>query len=131
MLRTPAPFPNVGSWALLDDGGTTRAVRILERSGPDALISIGGGFSASANRRLPISSLQNADPLSGEEQAELEKIERRMAGKARPRKADVDRSVALGQRTIHARTLQEILSRLPARHFPAAAAARVAERRVA
>lgn len=126
MLRTPAPYPNVGSWALLEEPGGTKAVRILERDGEEALISIAGEFVASANRRLPVAGLANADALTIDEAVELLAIETRIAGRARPRKADVERESALRHRLIRAEQLQQILAKIPARHFPAAAEARSA-----
>lgn len=124
MLKTPAPFPFVGSWALLDESRATMAVRIIERDGPDAVISIGGEFGASGNRRLPIAALRNADALSAEEKAELAALERRLTGKKRRASAIGRRAEELKGREISAKTLAFLLAKVPARHpiGPAAAA---------
>ncbi len=127
MLRQSAPFPNVGSWALWEHGGKTLAVRIQLRRGDDALISIPSMFGiASGNRNVALAELLDPTPLEPQERAELEALERKVAGRARPRKADVARADALRLRDIHARALQQLLEKLPARHVPEAAAARAA-----
>lgn len=124
MLKTPAPFPNVGAWALLEQGGETLAVRIVYRDGEIAAVAAAGQFAASAAKRVPVSTLLAADALSPDEQAEYAALDARLAGRARPRKADLDRFEALRLRWIRAERLQELLAAVPARHFPAAATKR-------
>ncbi|HEY1605586.1 MAG TPA: hypothetical protein VGF77_08295 [Allosphingosinicella sp.] len=126
MLRTPTSFPNVGSWALLVEAGQTLAVRItgIDPGNPDwVTVSIAGAYTASGTRRLSRTALLNADALSAEERAELDAIDARMAGKARPKKADVDRAKALADRHNRARVLQALLEKQPEKYFPAAATA--------
>lgn len=126
MLRTPAPFPNVGSWALLAENGQTLAVRItaIDPGVPGrVVVSIAGAYTASGTRRLALLSLLNADELTPQERDELAELDARMAGKARPKKADVERAHLLGTRHERAKILRALLEKQPEKHNPAAAEA--------
>jgi hypothetical protein len=123
LLHTPAPFPQVGSWALLQEEGRDLAVRItatVPGEPGQVVVSIAGAFVASAVKRLPLAALRNADALTPDEQAELAAVEARVAGKSRPKKADVARQRELSERDSRAGILRAVLARVPAKHFPAA-----------
>lgn len=126
MLRTPAPFPQVGSWALLREEGREVAVRITATVPDEAgmlLVSVAGEHTASAVKRRPLAALRNTDALSADEQAELAAIDARMAGKARPKKADVERAHLLGTRHERSKILRALLEKQPEKYNPAAAEA--------
>jgi hypothetical protein len=127
MTREPAPFPHVGSWALWHHQGRTLAVRIQLRRGDAALLSIPSFFRvASGNRTIPIAELADPTPLSPREADELDALLSRLSGQKRPRRRDLDRAEALRSRAAHARTLDGLLEKLPAKYVPEAAAARIA-----
>lgn len=125
MIREPALFPYPGSWALWMHNGRALAVRIQLRRGDEAMISIPSYYRvASGDRRVPVSELLDATPLTQADQAELRRLSSAIAGRKRPRKADIDRADALRRRAIDSRLLQEQLAKLSARYAPEAAAAR-------
>jgi hypothetical protein len=122
MLPTPTTFPLPCSFALYEEDGQTLAVHILATEGDDGLVavSVQGRYGASANKSVPLAELKDATPLTT---AELIGYEGRG-------NADSRRAAELRDRYTRAKLLAELLERVPARHFPAAAAA-LRERRVA
>jgi hypothetical protein len=77
MLRVPTPFPEQGSFALLDHDGRTHAVRILQRDQEGFVrISLPARLgAASGNLRVPFDQLIDPTPLTEEERAELKRLE--------------------------------------------------------
>ena len=110
MLATEAPFPQTGSWALYDDGGTTLAVRIITRHPRDgtATIAIDGVRTASGNKRVPLAELRDPTPLTLHEEGEMDKLEREIARAKSPRRSDVARATILRTRMIDAMTLSNL-----------------------
>ena len=117
MLKVPAPFPHVGSYALAELDGAACAVRILARDdrARTALIAIvGDPDAASGNRNVPLAQLADPTPLSAAEQRELRRLEnyiftcRTGGGPLNSRK--VNRLGRLSERRINAITLANLLA---------------------
>jgi hypothetical protein len=105
MLKTPTPYPQVGSYGLVDHEGELRLARIIARDGERATIALPTRFGAGGNLTLDLAQVQDGTSLSDQEQAEYAELERRLAGAARPRKADLARFEALRLRSIRSDTL--------------------------
>jgi hypothetical protein len=110
LLSTPTPYPHVGAWAVYVQDGTPVAARILSRGADSALISIAGRFAATASKTVPVADLRDPTPLADDERAAKDAAERRIAGKARPRKADVELFDALSDREQYAAELARLLA---------------------
>lgn len=115
MLKVHAPFPQVGSYALLEEGGKTFLVRIQHRD-PEgqglALISFPGSYNASGNRKVAIADLIDGTPLTDAERREYAALEGALAGtSASTRSKKYKRYMALRLRDIAADSLAEALRR--------------------
>jgi hypothetical protein len=110
MLAAEAPFPMTGSWALYEDGGTTRAVRIITRHPRDSMVTIAidGVRTASGNKRVPLAELRDPTPLTLHEEGEMDRLERAIARTKSPKRSDVSRATALRTRMIDAMTLSNL-----------------------
>lgn len=109
MLRTPAPYPEVGAEALIVEAHRSRPVRILARDRvgrtPMALVAFqdrDGRYGASGNKRVRLADLVDPSPLSDAEEAEYRRLDRELASKARPDARKARRLEALRLRSIHA-----------------------------
>ncbi|HEV2865456.1 MAG TPA: hypothetical protein VGX37_03000 [Allosphingosinicella sp.] len=89
MLGIDAPFPNPGAKALLIHAHQAFPVRIMQRVQPhertrrnaeELLVSLLDRVGSSGNRRVALADLADASPLSEAELAEMEKLERDLAG---------------------------------------------------
>jgi hypothetical protein len=121
MLKTPAPFPQVGSYALFEDRRDfaqlpeMSLVRIIGLDGPAsdeatrAVIAFPLRAGASGNRTVTIGDLIDGTPLTDAERAEIRTLESDMAGKARVAKKVLARYEALRHRDIRSRTLLDQL----------------------
>lgn len=100
MLSTPATFPHPGSFALIEDSGAMRAVRIIDRAQPGlATISILARPQASGQRRVLLAELHDATPLSATEEDEASTLARVLRGRRSERdQAKVARLEALRRR---------------------------------
>jgi hypothetical protein len=126
MLNITAPFPRPGSFALYEVDGQTLAVRILshEAIGDLVAVSVQGRFGASANKSVSLAALGDPTPLTAAELAELNRLDAALIGYTGRGNASTRRADALRDRYCRAKALANLLERVPARHFPAAAAAR-------
>lgn len=77
MLGTATPFPEQGSYALLDDGDREVPVRITSRR-PDGNVTVAlhGGKVASTNRTVDLDELRPLTPLDEAERSEMEMLQR-------------------------------------------------------
>ncbi len=108
MLRTPAPFPEVGSFALFVDTGLPAAqqraelVRILRHDNINdrhfCAVAFPLRLGATGNRNVPIGELIDATPLTVPEQRELTDLQRDLRGRKRRNAIKAARSHALAQR---------------------------------
>jgi hypothetical protein len=106
MLRTEAPFPNVGAKALLVENHRGLPVRILQNGegrgkSRQVLIALLDRDGSSGNRRVPLADLEDATPLTEREEAEYKRLEVELAGQSRPLKAKADRLERLRLRAVH------------------------------
>lgn len=130
MLKVPAEFPEVGSYALYDQGGTHILARIVGKpprgEGEEQIVLL--AFPqiqdvASGNKRVPLADLIDATPLAKADRDRIEALEREMSGLAKngrawsKRRAEAD---ALRLREIRSQTLDTLIARLPQRLRPAA-----------
>jgi hypothetical protein len=118
MLRTPTPFPQVGSYALIELDGRHHLARIQARTcDADTMISLPLlPAVASGTRKASLDDLIDGTPLSERERRELEALTIDLAGgnlTGRRRKAAEEREDALRDRLIHAPILAEMMERLP------------------
>jgi hypothetical protein len=115
MLNAPAPFPQVGSYAVYVENGSTVLVRIqhrMDRFGePHATISLPRTWRASGNKLVPLADLIDGTPLTAAESAERLALYARNGAAKRPRPADVERYDALRSRALAADTLADLLRR--------------------
>lgn len=134
MLNTPAPFPEVGSWALCERLGVLEAVRIVDRADSVGLVGISFPTvpsSSGAFRTLP-ERLVDATPLTPEEGAEFDALAAYLQGLEQPeRSTKAPRFEALRLRIRHARQLVDRLHRINAHRALATPATREAERHFA
>lgn len=104
MLKTPAPFPQVGSFALAHHDRRLQLCRILAKvpDSDDVLIGFPATFGASGNTRAAIGSLVDGTPLSDGDRREWSMVESRITEARRrkkaPRQADIDRANELRSR---------------------------------
>lgn len=115
MLTAPAPFPQIGAYALFYDDGDrkTHLVRIQRRHGPDAVISFPLRAGASGTRTVPLADLLDGTPLTGSERAEWRRLEAELRGMVRPGKARIDRAAELRLREIRSMKLADLMRDLP------------------
>lgn len=115
MLRTPAPFPQVGSYALIQIDGRNHLARLQARTaGGDVLISLPLlADVASGNRTVSIDALIDGTPLTDFEQRELDRLTTEVAAAKRPGAEKQARAETLRNRIIYAPILAEMLCRLP------------------
>lgn len=111
MLRTPAPFPEVGSYGLREEGGYTHLIRIVEpERGGEVLVAFPLVAGAAGNKRLPIGALIDATALTPAEAAELRRLEKKILRYdqtgIRVRRKDREAADALRLRFIHNETLR-------------------------
>lgn len=116
MLNTPAIFPQVGSYALLELAGETRLVRIQHRHVGDragcALVSFPGSFNASGSTTVGLDLLIDGTPLTPTEHAEAARLERELSGKpASTRSKAYRRYMALRERDIRSETMARLMER--------------------
>lgn len=107
MLSVAAPFPNPGAMALLIEAHQAHPVRIMSNGEGrgrhrEVMISLLDRAGSSGNRRVRLSDLEDPTPLSEAEKAEYRKLERELAGQARPMKGKYDRLERLRLRALHA-----------------------------
>lgn len=110
MLRTPAPFPYPGSFALLIDkelpverqrAELARVIRIDSGDVTNwASIALPLRVGASGNRVVPLGDLIDATPLTRAEDVELRALQMAVRSRVRPNKAKLSRVEALRQRAI-------------------------------
>jgi hypothetical protein len=115
MLRTPAPFPQVGSYALIEIDGRLHLARIQKRT-CDAEVMISLPLLrdvASGNRKVSPDALIDGTPLSEFEQRELGRLEIEAAAGGRGAPAKRERADALSDRMTHAPILADMMKRLP------------------
>lgn len=115
MLRTPTPFPQVGSYALIEIDGRHHLARIQHRThGGDAVISLPlMPDVASGNRTVGFDALVDGTPLSEFDRGELARLDEEIARTVRPNRARQAKVDALRARDINSRSLAEMLQRLP------------------
>jgi len=118
MLRTPAPYPHVGSFALWIDhdlpAGQQRAelARIL-RVGPlTAAIALPLRVGASGNVTVALGDLIDGTPLTRGEDKELRDLQLHIRQRVRPRPDKVTRAETLRQRAIFSILLGSELAKL-------------------
>jgi hypothetical protein len=109
LIKSPAAFPFPGSYALQEVAGDPQLVRIIEVNHGTALVAYPARFGASGNAQVPLARLLDATPLSEAERAELDALDTKLAGAARPRKADVAREEALRLRMIRSETMKRLI----------------------
>ncbi|QAY77899.1 hypothetical protein [Sphingosinicella sp. BN140058] len=114
MLRTPAPFPQVGSYALTIHQDEITLARIQGRNGEDATISLPLFSGASGNRTVPLGELIDATPLSDDEASEWSALNQFDFGTSPPRAGTAkrvhwDRYRALTERDIQSPVLERLL----------------------
>jgi len=123
MLSTPTPYPQVGSYALLDLDGTAQLARIIARDqGGSAVVSLPLIPGSSGNRSVTIGELEDPTPLTPEERTELDgyciRGQTAYNGGLNPRRNLSERQRArfdlLSARAGHARTLERLLEELKA-----------------
>ncbi|MGZ8286647.1 MAG: hypothetical protein ACXW27_08685 [Allosphingosinicella sp.] len=113
MLNTPSPFPQVGSWALLETLGELQAARVVEAPADGmAKVSLPARPSASGSVGIEMDRLQDATPLTAAEHDEHAVLVAEIELTKTPPKASLDRANELAERHHRARTLAEILARL-------------------
>lgn len=109
MLRTPTPFPNVGSWGLHIDedlpvaGQRAELVRIMALGGTMARLSFPLRLGASGNKVVPLDDVKDCTPLSKDEERELADLERALrgtSGRTPKQRADLKRVNALKERLL-------------------------------
>lgn len=114
MIKSPTAFPMVGSYALYEAVGLTQLVRIQYRD-PEgeglATISFPGTYGASGNKIVAVADLIDGTPLTSAERAEYKRLEQKLSGAARPRKADIARERDLRTREIMSDVLREKMER--------------------
>jgi len=118
VLKTPAPYPQVGSYALTIDlelpasHQHAELVRI-HRIGPvTAAISFPLRTGASGNRTIARADLIDATPLTKDEERRLTDLERDVRGRDRPNKAKVVQATALRSRLIMSAVMKTALDKL-------------------
>ena len=127
MLRTPAPFPHVGSFGLFTDPSLPIArqraelVRILRMAGTMVFIAFPLRAGASGNTLVPLAEVIDATPLVRAEERELADLERDLRGRARPNPTRATRAAALRERAIWSLVLNAELAKLYALEARAAA----------
>lgn len=127
MLKIAAPFPQVGSYALLIDDlmpvemQRAELVRIMRTDVATCAIAFPLRLGATGNRNVQLDSLIDATPLTKAEERELADLQRYVAGRERPNKAKAARCEALRTRLIMSEVMQielKKLGRLQARSQP-------------
>jgi hypothetical protein len=118
MIRTPAPFPQPGSYALLVDLGQTHIVRILSRvpDAAEAVISFPARWGASGNKTVPLADLIDGTPLTADERREMRHLFEEadaLAAGGRAHRQRLAEANALRQRDIHSETLERLKGTLP------------------
>lgn len=120
MLRSPTPFPLVGSYGLYEHEGQLRLARIVARNQDGtAVISLPERLGAGGNLTAPVSEIRDGTPLTAAEEAESRELDsychpfvrRKKRARTPKQKAAVWRLAELGARRIHARVLAEKLER--------------------
>jgi len=116
MLKTSAPYPHVGSYALLEDEGRTHLVRIIGKDpGGDVTLSFPGRYKiASGNKTVPFADLIDGTPLTAAEEAEFRQLESTIPAvpsRSAKVKAQQQRYADLRERSIHASTLARLLAK--------------------
>jgi hypothetical protein len=123
MLSIPAPFPQVGSYALLDRDGRRHLVRVQKRNPGGILVAF--PFTpevASGNCTVAESDLIDGTPLDDKEKAELERLEAEILrlSQAKPggrpgpsHRAKLRRADALRKRALNAEALAFLVAKLP------------------
>jgi hypothetical protein len=123
MLRIPAPFPEVGSYALLIDTNLpavqqrAELVRVMRRDPAhgQAAVAFPLRVGAFGNRVVGESELIDATPLTKDEERELADLQRHLAGRDRLRGKLVAAAVRcekLRQRAVWQMILESELARL-------------------
>jgi hypothetical protein len=126
MLKTPTPFPQQGSYALLPEGRETHLVRIIQKYDRDtyteALVSF--PLASTSPRRVPLDALQDGTDLTPAERRERDELRARRADKERlgerVRGKWADRLAALDAHAGNARLMRSLLDQHEA-HLRAAA----------
>lgn len=86
MLAIPTPFPNQGSYALIDIDGETRAARIISRHDDGAAtIALLDRAGASGNRTVAFDALLDPTELTEAERAEMARLSPATGRKAQAR----------------------------------------------
>lgn len=80
MLHPDAPYPYVGSYALLEHEGENQLVRILFRREGEVVVGLPLKEGASGNLRVDPTRLIDATPLTGKEMRDFHNLDRDLAG---------------------------------------------------
>lgn len=131
MLRTPAPFPQVGSFVLFDHEGRRQLARLVAkdlRTG-EITISLPERTGAGGNVTTNLESLIDGTPLTDAELAERAALESQvrpfLRGEKRARtekqRTALKRFVSLAERAIHSTVLAEKIARYEERQRAEAA----------
>lgn len=80
MLRIDAPFPQPGSYALLDADGDTHLVRIHQSLGLCATVTFPLRPGSAGTRTVDFADLADISPLNAAEEIELAELDRRRHG---------------------------------------------------
>lgn len=110
MLNSATPFPQVGSYALLEEGRETHLVRIQRRTAgtDECVISIVGREGATGNRTVLVEDLTDGTALTADEQREMDSLASKFGCKA------ITRYEELRTRFINARALDRRLAAIGA-----------------
>lgn len=114
MLNQPTPYPEVGSYALLERDGRTHLARIQQRKGDKLLISLPLVRDvASGNATVAPGDLIDGTPLTEGEREEMLALAERALRVQRPRGDWPHHLAALRSRDLASRQLEALMDRLP------------------
>lgn len=112
MLSSPAPFPYVGSYCLIEHEGETQLARIVFRREGEAVVSLPLRPDAGGNLAVDPARLVDGTPLTTEEAREYHDLDRALrgaSGRTKKQKAMIARRDALKSRMIWSRFLERKL----------------------
>lgn len=111
MLDTPAIFPDLGSYALHQEAGTTHLVRIHQHKAKGlVLVSYPARTGASGNRTLELADLLDGTPLNEAERAEMAALAKAVEGRRKSKRLEpqFDRLNALLMRDFYAHVIDNL-----------------------
>jgi hypothetical protein len=111
MLKEPAPFPQVGAYALYHCAGQLQLVRIISRDVGLATIAFPLVKGASGNRTLPLVALLNSDDLTDDERIEYKDLDAKCRRSPRPSKRQWDRFDQLKLQDLRSQTRAELVAK--------------------